>query len=408
MVDGPKKEKWFKTTFALAKKPTLTLGDVEFEPLLPNKFMPTTDLSKPHTDEKLAKNFPPTILQKEAYSIHLIKDRVHQKPHAYIQLTFLFTEQNEPTTLNERAELVAKQDIILDCLYETVNKDQGYDASLADLQYGLRSYQDRGFAVRFTGYAATLPLFVDKFLDCLLTIDNFDARLFGISVDKCQRDYKNALTDVYDRCEHNRLCHLLQSRAHNSLIQDYLSKEAVLEPACVSVKSFLQRVGFVKVLAFGEVSMEMIEPIARRVAPAHAGRVDYALAVCCLTEPQRWDYQLTAAAKTEVEAENGNGAADDVEMTEEENGEAEQMEDDHNSQKPPSEQEEEDKENNSCVVVYYQSQTHDFATQVAIALLERIMWDKMFDALRSKAQLGYYVSCASKITRGVLGMEFLI
>ena len=36
------------------------------------------------------------------------------------------------------------------------------------------------------------------------------------------------------------------------------------------------------------------------------------------------------------------------------------------------------------------------------------MWDKMFDSLRSKQQLGYYVSCAAKITRGVLGMEFVI
>jgi hypothetical protein len=42
IIDGPKKEKWFKTTYAVVKKPDLTpTANILFEPLSPNKFMPT-------------------------------------------------------------------------------------------------------------------------------------------------------------------------------------------------------------------------------------------------------------------------------------------------------------------------------------------------------------------------------
>ena len=75
--------------------------------------------------------------------------------------------------------------------------------------------------------------------------------------------------------------------------------------------------------------------------------------MCRLSEPQRWDYQLVAQA-----TEAANSAGSDVEMTEEEQGEAEQMEDDH-SQEPD---EADDKENNSCVVMYYQASQHTFET----------------------------------------------
>jgi secreted Zn-dependent insulinase-like peptidase len=58
--------------------------------------------------------------------------------------------------------------------------------------------------------------------------------------------------------------------------------------------------------------------------------------------------------------------------------------------------------------VYFQSLSHDFETSCAVSLLDRLLSDKMFDELRNKAQLGYYVACNKKDTRGVLGMEFII
>ena len=72
--------------------------------------------------------------------------------------------------------------------------------------------------------------------------------------------------------------------------------------------------------------------------------------MCRLSEPQRWDYQLVAQATA------AQDAGSDVEMTEEEQGEAEQMEDDL------AEEQAEDKENNSCVVMYYQATQHTFET----------------------------------------------
>ena len=41
-------------------------------------------------------------------------------------------------------------------------------------------------------------------------------------------------------------------------------------------------------------------------------------------------------------------------------------------------------------------------------LLQSIMYEKMYDELRTKQQLGYYVDCTKKKTVGVYGISFII
>ena len=41
-------------------------------------------------------------------------------------------------------------------------------------------------------------------------------------------------------------------------------------------------------------------------------------------------------------------------------------------------------------------------------VLEALMEEKMYDELRNKEQLGYYVDCAMKRTAGVNGFCFII
>jgi hypothetical protein len=63
----------------------------------------------------------------------------------------LLTKQNpdgSPTYLIT-PRLVAEFEIMIDSLYETINQEYGYEASLADITYDVKSYEDRGMVIKF-------------------------------------------------------------------------------------------------------------------------------------------------------------------------------------------------------------------------------------------------------------------
>jgi len=49
-------------------------------------------------------------------------------------------------------------------LYETVNKNEGYDAQLADIIYDIKNFEDRGLSLKFTGYSSTIIKFAEMFI----------------------------------------------------------------------------------------------------------------------------------------------------------------------------------------------------------------------------------------------------
>ena len=66
-------------------------------------------------------------------------------------------------------------------------------------------------------------------------------------------------------------------------------------------------------------------------------------------------------------------------------------------------------ENNSVIQVYFQSdQPGNFEELNTIELIESILEDEFFDDLRTKQQLGYYVSCSQRNTRGIPGLLFTV
>lgn len=75
-------------------------------------------------------------------------------------------------------------------------------------------------------------------------------------------------------------------------------------------------------------------------------------------------------------------------------------------------EDEDDEEDNSCVQVYFQvrDQNKDnwFHQKCCLMVIEAIIDEKMFDQLRTKEQLGYYVSAMSLDTRGVQGLCFSV
>ena len=61
------------------------------------------------------------------------------------------------------------------------------------------------------------------------------------------------------------------------------------------------------------------------------------------------------------------------------------------------------------ISIYFQSNVvGDFSETLVIELLESILEDEFFDSLRTKDQLGYYVACSQRNTRGVPGLLFTI
>ena len=69
----------------------------------------------------------------------------------------------------------------------------------------------------------------------------------------------------------------------------------------------------------------------------------------------------------------------------------------------------EESENNSVISIYFQSGVvGDFIETLTLELIEAILEDEFFDSLRTKDQLGYYVACSQRSTRGVPGLLFTI
>ena len=61
---------------------------------------------------------------------------------------------------------------------------------------------------------------------------------------------------------------------------------------------------------------------------------------------------------------------------------------------------------NAACDLYWQIGVDAVATSARLGLLEHLMYEPLFDALRTKQQLGYTVQCSARNTQGVLG--FLI
>lgn len=45
--------------------------------------------------------------------------------------------------------MIAEFEVMIDSLYETVNQEYGYEASLADIIFDVKSYEDRGLLIKF-------------------------------------------------------------------------------------------------------------------------------------------------------------------------------------------------------------------------------------------------------------------
>ena len=65
-------------------------------------------------------------------------------------------------------------------------------------------------------------------------------------------------------------------------------------------------------------------------------------------------------------------------------------------------------EDNSAAEVYFQCGPDNLQLRARLDLLEQILSEPCFNALRTQQQLGYTVSCGIRLTHNVLGFAFVI
>ena len=118
-----------------------------------------------HEGKPLAQNLPPVHFKKGNYELFICKDQVHLKPLCYLLMTLLIDSDDDQRPLYLKSpKHFAHFEVMLDCLLETINKEEGYEANLADISYDCKNFEDRGLSISFSGYNSTLSTFAQKFI----------------------------------------------------------------------------------------------------------------------------------------------------------------------------------------------------------------------------------------------------
>jgi secreted Zn-dependent insulinase-like peptidase len=135
-------------------------------------------------------------------------------PRAEIQLVFLVPG------LFVTPKLKGYFSVYTDALVEKVTAVIGYEAVLSDISYSIKSFENLGFKLKFSGYNDKLIRFVEIFLELMLEVRErgLDEMTVRLAVEKSLESYRNLNVEVDQRTSHNRLIFLLENVFHASLV----------------------------------------------------------------------------------------------------------------------------------------------------------------------------------------------
>ena len=88
--------------------------------------------------------------------------------------------------------------VYTDALIEMVTAEIGYEAVLSDTSYSIKSFENLGFKLKFTGYNANLLIFVKLFLNLMYNtiLNGFDPITINLAIEKSLKQYKNLNVEV--------------------------------------------------------------------------------------------------------------------------------------------------------------------------------------------------------------------
>lgn len=196
-------------------------------------------------------------------------DHVYRKPMSRVDVVFLVQPESNSST--STSILLSPQDrallyVLTDCLKQQVNKEIGYEANLASIEYSAKGFEDQGLQLRFEGYSDKLFVFATKFLEIMKKCareGGFPLAQVKNSYEVRYKRYKNANVDVETRCNNNRLLFLQPGTFHAShmehLLKPLISAETISSEFCPGkflAERILGKIGSMRVLITGNTSIE--------------------------------------------------------------------------------------------------------------------------------------------------------
>ena len=223
--------------------------------------------------------------------------------------------------------------------------------------------------------------------------------LFDNAYEKVLKLYKNSNVEVYDHTNTNRLCYLLESSLHPEVLTKAIEANKMQFRELMASNHLLKKIKqtvFIRSLTVGNWDNSQaleLQQIEKTFNLTLTGIKSVELLV---TKVPPGMLEFEARHETAEQPEDSEMTNEDPE----EQGEDEMDEEENESEK--------DEDENSCIQLYFQATEHNLKTKAALELLEKSLYEEMFNILRNKEQLGYYVGVVLRETGGIFALSFEI
>lgn len=129
----------------------------------------------------------PSKVELPNLDLWVLVDHVYLKPKTRIDIIlYIAPLPNRPTFVSEATDRATMQ-ALLDCIGEKVNKEVGYEANLAHLEYCVTKHENVSVRLSVDGYSDKILTFVATFIDLMLSCaetDGIEEALLTNSLEK--------------------------------------------------------------------------------------------------------------------------------------------------------------------------------------------------------------------------------
>lgn len=349
-------EHWFETPYSVDTTPAMQWNNVKLHPMLRipdrNPFVPTDfTLCTTH------KHHHPELLQETPYTKLWFKsDGVFKIPKANFNVLVV-------TPGGKTAQESALESLFVRLVKDALNEFT-YQASVAELEYSFRLH-DVGFQLQFSGFNHKLSVLVERVMACIAKA-TFEPERFEYVKEELLREYHNMHIKSSKKADYERLLLLRQKIFPNGKIA-----QALQQIEFSQLNESLRQIVFpsiqVSALLHGNATkekaielMQMIEQhLLSQVSPGEYRPVRV------LKLPQSKSLLVSRPSNHPEEV-------------------------------------------NAVIQMYFQIGEWNLNDYTLVEVIQQIMEEPLFDTLRTKEQLGYRVSCSTRLTHGVIGFAITI
>ena len=229
---GPQiKDKWFKTTHRLYRRPDTALQEdpagLKLHVPQANRFIPENFNTLVSQADSKKKNDAPKrvelITGDDRADLFVLVDHVYLKPKTRLDLALNIAPSSEQAT----AFLASPADrgvfnAVIACISEKINKEVGYEASMAHFEFFVKKLDDTGLHLSVEAFSDKILPFTASLIEIIIacaTDGGIENSLVANSLERQHRKFKNFNLDVIVRCNNNRLQFLMPDHFHPCQMQ---------------------------------------------------------------------------------------------------------------------------------------------------------------------------------------------